>query len=231
MTGQGTYDVDIVMCIDGTGSMGGLIGTVKANALQFYEKLEESMSLAGKMPSSARVKVIVFGDYECDPQPMRESPFYTLPEQNDGFREFVTGITANGGGDIPENALEAIALAMKSDWTPRQTGKKRRQVIVVFTDAPALPLGARASCPGYPTDIPQTMAELSAWWEGTTQTLGGNYDPNSGRLVVFAPNDESWTQFEPWNRFIPSYTAGGTCNDLDMQMILDIIVGSFDSGK
>ena len=32
------YHVDLVMCIDKTGSMGGLISQVKNTALTFYEK-------------------------------------------------------------------------------------------------------------------------------------------------------------------------------------------------
>ena len=228
MAGQGIYDVDIVMCIDGTGSMSPIIGEVKENAMSLHEKFEEAMCLAGKDPAGARIKVIVFGDYMADAEPMTESPFFELPDQNDEFRAFVQNITAKGGGDIPENAFEAIATAMKSDWAPAQSGKKRRQVIVVFSDAPALPLGERAGCPNYPSDIPHTMPELSAWWEGTTQEFGGNYDKVAGRLVAFVPNDESWTQLESWNRFIPSYTAAKGCSELDMQTILDTIVGSFD---
>ena len=229
MAGQGIYDVDIVMCIDGTGSMGHIIEEVKNNAMTLHEQFEQAMILAGKEPSGARVKVIVFGDYKDDPDPMRESEFFTLPDQNDEFRAFVQGIRANGGGDIPENAFEAIATAMKSDWVPAQSGKKRRQAIVVFSDAPALPLGERAGCPNYPDDIPHTMADLSAWWHGTTQEFGGNYDKKAGRLIAFVPNDDSWTQLEAWNRFIPSYTAGMGCSELDMQTVLDTIVGSFDN--
>lgn len=228
MAGQGTYDVDIVMCIDGTGSMGDLIGKVKEDAMNFYSRLEEAMLVAGKVPAGTRIKVVVFGDYKDDAEPMKESAFFNLPEENDAYCAFVQGIVPNGGGDIPENAFEAIATAMKSDWTPAETGKKRRQVIVVFTDAPALPLGERAGSPNYPTDIPTTMADFSAWWEGVSQEYGGSYNAVAGRLIAFAPNDESWTQLESWSRFIPSYTACRGCSDIDMQMILDIIVGSFD---
>lgn len=227
MAGQGIYDVDMVLCIDGTGSMTPIIEEVKRNALALYPRFEEAMSLAGKDVGSTRVKVIVFGDYKDDPVPMRESEFFTLPEQEEAFKAFVEGIVPNGGGDLPENAFEAIAFALKSDWRPIQNGRKARQVIAVFSDAPALPLGERSGCPGYPTDIPQTMPELSAFWEGSVQTTG-NYSQSAGRLITFVPNDESWTQLEAWNRATPSYTAAGGCDDIDMQTIIDTVVGSFD---
>jgi hypothetical protein len=226
--GNNEYYVDIVLCIDGTGSMRPFIENVKASALSIYSKLEEEMILLGKNPARTRVKVIVFGDYAKDADPMRESEFFELPQQNDDLHAYVNGITVMGGGDIPENAIEAIATAMKSDWVV-EGGKNRRHVVVVFTDAPALELGARSDCPNYPTDLPKTMAELSAWWHGTDQEMGGSYLPGAGRLVAFVPNDASWTQFESWNRFIPSYTAAGGCSEIDMMEIIGVIASSFDA--
>lgn len=42
MATQGlNYNVDIVMCIDCTGSMGGLLDNVKNNALKFYPDLSK----------------------------------------------------------------------------------------------------------------------------------------------------------------------------------------------
>lgn len=38
------YAVDLVMCIDGTGSMGHLIEQVKSSALKFYQQLEAEMT-------------------------------------------------------------------------------------------------------------------------------------------------------------------------------------------
>ena len=137
---MGDYYVDIVMCIDATGSMKPIIEEVKGNALSFYQKFVEAMDENDKSVSQLRIKVIVFRDYGCDPEPMVESTFYTLPEQNEEFKSFVNSIEPSGGGDVPENALEAIALALKSDWTTG--GARRRHAILVFSDAPAIPLGA-----------------------------------------------------------------------------------------
>ena len=49
MPGQGLkYNVDIVMCIDCTGSMGDLLDTVKTNALKFYPDLKSRCDAKGK---------------------------------------------------------------------------------------------------------------------------------------------------------------------------------------
>lgn len=223
---QGEYCVDIVMCIDATRSMEPIIDEVKRNALSLYESFLDGMELENKSVSALRVKIIAFRDYICDAQPMVESPFFDLPDQARQLETFLDGIEAIGGGDDPECAFEAIATAMGSDWTT--DGQKRRHVVVVFSDAPAVELGERAECPNYPRNLPKTMRELSAWWEGSSQTRRSAYQPLAGRLVAFVPRDPSWTQLESWNRFTSAYTSGRGCNELDMMTIIDTIVGSFD---
>lgn len=228
MAGQnmGDYCVDIVMCIDATGSMAPIINEVKNNALSFYQKFVDGMEEADKSVDQLRIKVIVFRDYICDTEPMVESEFFTLPDQSSAFRKFVSDIEASGGGDTPENALEAIALALKSKWTTG--GSKRRHAILVFSDAPALPLGERADCPNYPSGLPRTLAQLGSWWEGTDQTLGSTYQPKYGRLVAFVPNAEPWTELQAWNRYWPAFSPAGTgLKDVDIQSAIDLMVGSF----
>ena len=228
MNGQqmGEYYVDIVMCIDATGSMAPIIDEVKGNAMSFYQRFLEAMEENDKEVAQLRIKVISFRDYGCDDEPMTESQFFTLPDQNDEFKAFVNGIEARGGGDGPENALEAIALALKSDWTTG--GDKRRHVILVFSDAPALSLDARAGCCSYPTgEMPTDLAQLGSWWEGTDQTLGSTYQPNAGRLVAFVPNAEPWTELQAWNRYWPAFSPAGTgLNNVDIDTAIALLVGS-----
>lgn len=228
MSGQqmGEYYVDIVMCIDATGSMAPIIDEVKNNAMSFYQRFIDAMEETDKEVAQLRIKVIAFKDYGCDPDPMVESEFFVLPEQNDAFKTFVSNIRASGGGDIPENALEAIALALKSDWTTG--GSKRRHAILMFSDAPALPLGERASSASYPTGMPSDIAELGAWWEGTSQELGSTYQAKAGRLIAFVPNAEPWPDITTWNRYWPAFSPAGTgLEDVDIQAAIDLMVGSF----
>lgn len=223
---MGDYCVDIVMCIDATGSMAPIINEVKENALSFYEKFVDGMEDADKAVDQLRIKVIVFRDYICDSEPMTESEFFILPNQKDEFKRFVEKIEACGGGDVPENALEAIALALKSKWTT--AGSKRRHAILVFTDESALSLGERKDCPSYPSSMPQSLAELGTWWEGTDQSLGSTYQPKAGRLVAFVPNAEPWSELQAWNRYWPAFSqAGMGLKDVDIQSAIDLLVGSF----
>ena len=94
MNGQqmGEYYVDIVMCIDATGSMAPIIDEVKGNAMSFYQRFLDAMEENDKEGAQLRIKVISFRDYGCDDEPMTESQFFTLSDQNDEFKAFVNGI-------------------------------------------------------------------------------------------------------------------------------------------
>lgn len=225
--GNGDYCVDIVMCIDATGSMSSIIDEVKNNAMTLYTKFVDEMERHSKYVDALRVKIIAFRDFICDSHPMVESRFFDLPSQSSDLRHFLDGIEAIGGGDGPECSLEAISVALNSDWT--LDGRKRRHIIVVFSDAPAMPIGERAGCRNYPDDIPSDMRELSSRWEGTDQMYYGTYQRASGRLICFVPNDPSWNQLQSWNRSSIMYTAAKGCGDVEMQGIISAVVGSIKS--
>ena len=110
-----TYAVDIVFCIDATGSMTPIIDQVKANALRFYDDVQSNLTAKGKNVDQLRVRVIGFRDFAADgAAALDESPFFTLPDEQADFSAFVNGLVAEGGGDAPESGLEAVALAIDS---------------------------------------------------------------------------------------------------------------------
>lgn len=176
-------NIDVVFCIDGTGSMAPCIESVKSNARRFHLEFVSAMTDLGSEIDSMRVKVIVFRDYHDDgDQAMVESPFFELPTDTADFEKFLADISANGGGDGPENGLEAMYYAMKSDFT---TGAKDRQVIVLFADTTAIPLGKRRNCAGYPRDMVDDNGLLETWM--CMQTHPSKLRERNKRLVMFAP--------------------------------------------
>jgi hypothetical protein len=54
------YAVDIVFCIDVTGSMTPIIDQVKENALRFYDDVQSNLTAKGKNVDQLRVRVIGF---------------------------------------------------------------------------------------------------------------------------------------------------------------------------
>lgn len=226
------YCVDIVFCIDTTGSMSPIIRSVKKYAVDFYDKVHFEMELQGKQVDLLRVKVISFRDFACDgEEALKQSDFFVLDDQKTEFEDYVNGLRASGGGDEPENALEALVEAIRSDWTFE--GAKKRQIIVLFTDASSLPLLERERTAGYPADMPQNIDELNAMWMGAAPFGASSYDPEAGRLIIMAPNVEPWNQiastFERcWFKKVEDGTG---LEDVNMDDVVNLIVKSIGGSQ
>ncbi len=68
-----------------------------------------------------------------------------------------------GSGDAPTSGLEAVALAIASDWTT--VAHKRRQIIVVWTDTSSYPLfKAPESSGDDQSNLPATLDQLTDLW-------------------------------------------------------------------
>jgi hypothetical protein len=218
-----SYAVDIVFCIDVTGSMTPIIDAVKANALRFYDDVQTNLTAKGKNIDELRVRVIAFRDFAADGEAaLQESPFFRLPAEQGAFSDFVNGLLAEGGGDAPESGLEAVALAMNSEWTTR--GDRRRQVVVVWTDQPAQSLDPSVVPAELRARVPADFSALTDLWEDTQGPLGAS----SKRLILFAPDGPGWSDISAvWENVVhhPSQ-AGGGLSDVDYGTIIDSIGNS-----
>ena len=220
------YSVDMVLCIDQTGSMGSIINRVKQSALSFYDDIQREMQKMEKAVSPLRIKVIGFRDYACEDDrekglsPMDESPFFTLPDQREGFSAFINELKAAGGGDAPESGLEALALAIKSEWN--LTGDKNRQIIVVWTDTSTHPIGKGSDHRDFPENMPKDIDELSDLWSGQTM------NESAKRLILYAPDAPMWNDIaQTWfNVLIYPSKAGEGLSDVDYHVILSQIANS-----
>jgi hypothetical protein len=204
--------VDIVLCVDVTMSMSPTLTNVKHSALSFPARL----SAGGGRP---RLKVIGFRDFgDWADDAISESPFYGVPDEIEGFEKSVMALEAAGGGDEPESGLEALALAMVADW---DTSPDSRHVIVLFTDAPAHPLGdpRQRSAHTYPRSVPTSLDGLFGRW--------ASMDDQAKRLLIFAPETYPWTDIADWDRtsFFPS-NAGEGLAEWAMGDIVGIIADS-----
>ncbi|MCC3407150.1 MAG: VWA domain-containing protein [Microcoleus sp. PH2017_10_PVI_O_A] len=214
------YAVDLVMCIDGTGSMGHLIEEVKSLALKFYDELEAEMKVQSKKVEQLRARVIVFRDYWADSadKVMQCSEFFDLRSQSSDFANFVSPIEADGGGDEPENGLEAVGLALKSNWE-KGDFSKQRYVVVLFTDASAHSLDKGPKPSHYPNDIPKTFNDLTDYWHEMPTPVK--------RLLLFAPDAEPWTMMGSWENTIHYVSeAGRGLEKTEMKEILNAIAKS-----
>lgn len=225
MTQGLAYAVDIVLCVDATGSMGPILTEVKQGALRFHADIQSAMTAKDKTIAELRLRVIAFRDFfDAEAPALELSPFFVLPDEQPAFSAFVNDIQPRGGGDNPESGLEALAEAMRSPWT--KSGHRRRHIIVVWTDDKAHALERSKSeklMHTYPTGLPANLDELTDLWEGQ-----GTMESAAKRLIIYAPDSEPWTQIgETWGNTVhfPSQAAKGL-EDHDYKEILDAIASS-----
>ena len=221
-----SYNVDVVFCIDVTESMKPYLASVKKRALEFHALLKADMLKKKKGVDEIRVRVIAFRDLHHEgPDAIEASRFFRLPEDNSQYAEHVNGLTAVGGGDIPESALEALAVAIRSPW--QRDRPRRRHVIVMCTDAPAHPLGKfEMRRHGQEAPWPVAMGELHAMWGDAVDE--GEMEHKSKRLLLFAPECSPWSEIvEAWENTIavPS-PAGAGLSNAEQTEVIDIIAGS-----
>lgn len=200
-------DADIVFCIDCTGSMGPILDVVKQNALSFHSDLMAKMAKKNKQLDKVRVRVIAFRDYrealKDNNPPMLATNFFNLPQDAEKFAASVRGLIPIGGGDDPEDGLEALGFAIRSDWKVSEGNRKCRHVIALWTDNAPHELGYGRGCPGYPEEMARNIEELTSWWGDGLQANGYMPDKSQRRLLLYAPEVGAWKFIsDNWNQVI-----------------------------
>ncbi len=123
--GQGR-PVDIVFVLDVTESMQPYIDAVKQNVIAFAQDLQSNSR-------DYRLGLVTFEDYVVSAYPDCNCAYRnSFTSDVKQFTEWVGGLHAGGGGDIPEDQLDALAYAAKFPFRPEAEG-----IIIIVTDAPA----------------------------------------------------------------------------------------------
>lgn len=204
-------NVDVVMCIDVTGSMSDVISMVKSNALTFYNQFKNRCDANNIELRSLNTQVIQFRDINEDGfSALLTSPVYSLPGQQSQFSSYVNSMSASGGGDTPESGLEALHAAFtKSDWG--QDDGFHRQIVILWTDAP-FQLGG-----GYSR---YTLGQIQSLWDAM---------PSGRRMILFAPNGTTgthsgnWSSFDSWSNVV--HITDITRGFNNMGSVLDDVIG------
>ena len=225
--GSFPYYVDIVFCVDVSEGMMPVMDQVKRTICSSLDDLRH-MEAGRDHELVIRARVIVFRDYlEDGNRAMQATNFFELPQQNGEFWDTVNSITAEGGGVASsQDGLEAIAYAIKATpWkkhTPRSIAR-RRQVIVVFSNNPAHPLGYGARSPYYPKGMARDFDELTSWWGN--RYAPGLMDEYAKRMILFTPDAPGWREIRNnWNKVLHYQSdAGDGLPVCDYDAILSII--------
>ena len=230
------YHVDIVFCIDCTETVDIILNIIKEKAISFYSDVQQSMSDKDKRISRLRVRVVAFRDYLAFDQevrrgskgnyPMLVTDFFELPSEAHKLEISVKSLYPIGGGDDPEDGLEALAYAIRSEWD-EDPGSKHRHIIVLWSDADAHPLGFGAKSSLYPKGMASDFSDLTMWW-GNRKMAGYMRDQSAKRLILFAPDTDSWNDISQiWDNTIHHKSeAGGHLSDVDYATIISCISNS-----
>ena len=114
-TSGGVNQADIIFVLDVTGSMTGEIDGVKENIVEFAD----SLSYQG---IDFRLGMVTFLD--------EIENIYDFTSDVQLFQQYVNEQYAHGGGDLPENSLEALMAASQFDFRPAAN-----RVFIWITDA------------------------------------------------------------------------------------------------
>ncbi len=122
--GQGR-PVDIVFVLDVTESMQPYIDAVKQNIITFTESLAANNR-------DYRLGLVTFEDYVVSKYPDCGCAYRNKMTSNvHEFAQWVSSLHASGGGDIPEDQLDALAYAASFPFRPEAEG-----ILILVTDAP-----------------------------------------------------------------------------------------------
>lgn len=123
--GQGR-PVDIVFVMDVTESMQPYVDAVKQNIISFAQDMAANNR-------DYRLGLVTFEDYVISKYPDCNCPYRnTMTSNVHQFIDWISGLHAGGGGDIPEDQLDALAYAASFPFRPEAEG-----IIILVTDAPA----------------------------------------------------------------------------------------------
>ncbi|MCP4185034.1 MAG: hypothetical protein GY761_17270 [Hyphomicrobiales bacterium] len=233
------YVLDIVMCIDATGSMQNTLNSVQQNAATFDTQLRSELGLEANDPRfKIRVRPIYFRDwkdtYYHNTRPRRyrdglimASDFYDLDDSGDtsAFQSFLNSEYASGGFDYPEASGACMNEGMRSNWYdvenqtdfPEDENLTVFPIIVVWTDNSIQQLWRTQSYMS--ATQPTSYTSFEAQWNNPAIIP---QDPKL--LILFGPQDYSgWSTVKNWN----NYVHGGSIwqgNSSAISIIADQIV-------
>ena len=141
-----------------------------------------------------RIKIISFGDSNSNAKSdYLNSKFFELPDEIENFENFLNGLEANLKWGDKRNALEALAMAMRSEWyVSSQESDRVRHCIVILTDGNFYSEIEMNNFLKYDcsTNMPGSYDELLERWG----EKGGIMNPFSKRLLIIGP-EESGSDF------------------------------------
>ncbi len=199
------YKIDITFVIDATGGMTPYMSKVRENILYFGDNIVNMLASRDIYVKQLRFRTIDFADFSTEGEnAIHSTEFFTLPDEKDKFREAVNGIDSkNRSVRLFGNGLEALFVAMNSDWTSFDVGKGHHVIVVISNTLP-FKLQEEAGCAGYQPDLyPRDIEEMEQIWnEDVAQNAVTKLNPRRKMLFLCVPDGtiagRTWDRLFGW---------------------------------
>lgn len=217
------YHFDFAFCIGISASMGRHLDGVREAVLRLLRENLTKMSSKDKQVARQRARVVTFGDLSANPKALQVTDFADVGPDvyESNFDKYLNAVAVGGRLRVrPQSALEALSVAIRSDWT--HEGNRQRHIIVMFTDSGAHKLESRmGEIPiAFRDQVPASLDELTDRWD---DDKAGRLKKWARRLVVFAPDAYPWNVIgDTWGMtiWLPSM-AGADLEEVELQTIQD----------
>lgn len=121
--------LDLVFCVDITGSMGGLIASARRHVGNVLDALKTELG------ADLRVGFVGYRDHSDGAEKLLTvEPLTTDVEK---VRKVIDTVKVDGGGDAPEAVFAALVKCLELDWA-----KASYRVVILIGDAPPHSVGA-----------------------------------------------------------------------------------------
>lgn len=178
-------NIDLVYCIDATERMKDSIEQIKNSLLFLHEGIARSLFYEyNRTVQKLRIKVIVFRDLNHDnDKAIEESKFFQLPDETDEYEKYIDKIEACEGEGESYSALEALHIAINSNWVRQNvTDDTRRHIIILITETSLHALDDAK----YWKNASKNLNELFEEWN--------RMDEFAKRLIIITSNLEPWIE-------------------------------------
>lgn len=199
-------------------------------------------------------KFIFFKDYGIDAEPMVESRFFKLPDEIENLQNLTKRINYWGGGDIPDNSLEALYFALISKFPKAEQDVVVHNKVVLFTASEAKPFyhvfgvshpeefGSANRVPLSKEAVESTIREVidgnifykdfidgyPCIFPPTIDEFHNFYDSLSDleQLYILAPDESPWDDMKNWSKVKYRKQTPGVMNDddFDADFVFDFII-------
>jgi len=224
MAEKQNFYLDLVVCLDISKNMGNQIDFISDFLNRFYDVAKTEVQNSVTKVQQVRIKIITFSDYNQE-EPLCDYGFLNMPDQSVELFQLLESLPI-----VPEfkqeglsNGLEALCLAMDSEFVDLSNANGRQSVVVFSTNKPFNFEDSQGE-ESYPSNFPKTLMELKNKWE-KNKVL----DKNKKMLTLFCNLDKgknSWYPLEKWDKVMAIHTddINEYTNDFILETILiDII--------